>query len=80
MRKSYPKNSKAIPTGVLNVEGKVTTNPKEKKNVRIKHFEHRMRKREVKEEFKDLIEIEKVMCNKRIRTAQQYPSPPFTMT
>ena len=39
-----------------------------------------MRKREVKEEAKDLIEIEKALFNQRIRKAQNIPSPPFTMT
>ena len=38
MRKAYPKKSKPLPTGVLNVVGKVITNPKEKKIVTLDHF------------------------------------------
>ena len=38
MAKAYPKKSKALPTGVKNVENKVITNPKEKKTVILDHF------------------------------------------
>ena len=48
MKKSYPKNTRPLPTGVKNIEGKVITNPVEKKNVILDHFSHRMRKRPVK--------------------------------
>ena len=45
LRKSYPKKSKPLPTGILNIKGKIVTNPDEKKQVTLKHFKHRMRKR-----------------------------------
>ena len=51
MRKSYPKNYKPIPTGEYLIW---------EKNITIKHFEHKMRKREVKKEVADLIETEKL--------------------
>ena len=54
MRKVFPKNSKPPPTGVMNIKGKVITNPKEKKTVTLEHFKHRMRKRSVKEEIKEI--------------------------
>ena len=60
MRKSFPKNSKPIPTGVLNIEGKLITNPDEKKSVTLNHFENRMRKRKVKDEVGDLIKTEEI--------------------
>ena len=31
MRKAFPRKSKPLPTGVMNVKGKVITNPKEKR-------------------------------------------------
>ena len=46
-KKAYPKKAKPLPTGVLNVEGKIITNPEEKKKVILEHFRHRMRKRPV---------------------------------
>ena len=39
-----------------------------------------MRKRDVKEDFKDLIELEEVLCKEIIKKAHQNPSPLFTMT
>ena len=44
-RKAYPKKSKPIPTGVKNINGKVITNPEEKKDVTKTKFEHRMKER-----------------------------------
>ena len=43
-RKAYPKKVKPLPTGVKNIEGKLITNVKEKKNVILDHFHHRMRR------------------------------------
>ena len=48
MRKAFPKKNKPIPTGVMNIRGKVVTNPNEKKIVTLKHLKHRMRKRQKK--------------------------------
>ena len=48
MMKAYPNKTKPIPTGVKNLKGKVVTNPEERKQVTLDHFDHRMRKRPVK--------------------------------
>ena len=37
-KKAYLKKSKPLPTGVLNVEGKIITNPEEKKKVILEHI------------------------------------------
>ena len=49
MKKTFPRKTRPIPTGVMNKEGKVITNPIEKKNVILEHLKNRMRKRPVKE-------------------------------
>ena len=38
MKKAFPSKTRPNPTGVLNIEGKVITNPKEKKNYNSKTF------------------------------------------
>ena len=48
MRRAFPKKTKPMPTGMKNVEGKVLTNPEEKKKVILDHLKHRMRKRTAK--------------------------------
>ena len=30
-KKAYPKNTRALPTGALDIEGKIVTNPEQKK-------------------------------------------------
>ena len=77
MRKAYPKKSKPLPTGVLNVVGKVITNPKEKKIVTLDHFSHRMRKRKVKEEVKEVIDLNFDLFEKRLIESKNNKSPPF---
>ena len=57
IRKAFPSKNKPLPTGVMNNRGKVITHPKEKKNVTLTHFEHRMRKRAVKEEVVELEDL-----------------------
>ena len=79
MRKSFPKKCNLIPTGVMNMEGKLITNPSEKKSVTLNHFENRMRKRKVKEEVEDLIKTEESVFRKRIREAEKNVSTPFEM-
>ena len=55
MRKAFPRKSRPLPTGIMNIDGKVITNPDEKKKITKKHFEHRMRKRPQKEEVKEIL-------------------------
>ena len=59
MKKAFPSKTRPIPTGVMNKEGKVITNPIEKKNVKLEHFKNRMRNRPVKEEVKDVMNLKK---------------------
>ena len=54
-KKAYPKNTRALPTGALDIEGKIVTNPEQKKKVILEHFTHRMRKRPAKEEVNDIL-------------------------
>ena len=79
MRKSYPKNIKPLPTGVKNFEGKVITNPREKKEVTLQHFEHRMRKRRVKEDVEEKIKLSENLFNERVKEAERNISPPFNI-
>ena len=78
-RKVFPKNSKLLPTGVMNIKGKVITNPKEKKTVTLEHFKHRMRKRSVKEEVKEIEVLNNKLFAKRLSNAKENISPPFEM-
>ena len=66
MRKAFPKKSKPLPTGVLNFKGKVITNPKEKRTITLEHFEHRMRERSVKEDTKEINNINNILFQKNL--------------
>ena len=79
LRKAYPKKSKPIPTGVKNIQGKVITNPKEKKKVIINHFEHRMRKRKAVEDAKSVIEMNEEIFRIRLKEANENKSKEFDM-
>ena len=79
MKKAFPSKTKPIPTGVINIEGKVITNPVEKKKVTLDHFLHRMRKRPYKEEVKDILQSEEKVFLQRIILAKENKSPPFEM-
>ena len=63
-KKAYPTKTKPLPTGVQNIEGKIIINPKEKKKVILEHFRHRMRKRPVKNEVKDILDRNKILFKK----------------
>ena len=78
-RKTYPKKSKPLPTGIKNINGKVITNPEEKKKVTIKHFEHRMRRRPKHEDVKEISETNEKTFLMRIEQARINKSPPFNM-
>ena len=67
MRKAFPSKNKPLPTGVMNNHGKVITHPKEKRDVTLAHFEHRMRKRAVKEEVIELEELNKNVFEKDLK-------------
>ena len=79
MRKAFPTKSKPLPTGVKNLEGKLITKSKEKRKVTIEHFEHRMRKRAIKEEIKEVDELDTKLFEKRLKTAMTNKSPAFEM-
>ena len=68
-----------MPTGVQNVEGKIITNPNEKKKVILDHFLHRMRKRPVKDEVKDILNKNYELFAKRVAHAKSVRSMPFEM-
>ena len=65
-RKAYPKKFKPVPTGVKNIHGKVITHPEEKKEITIKHFEHRMRKRPRHKETMEIGNIQEETLKLRI--------------
>ena len=79
VRKAYPKQVKPLPTGVMNMMGKVITNPKEKKLVTLDHFAHRMRKREVKDEVKEVISLKYELFEKRLKESKEKKSPQFEL-
>ena len=79
MRKAFPTKSKPLPTGVKNREGKLITNSKEKRKVTVEHFEHRMRKRKIKEEATEVDELDTQLFEKRIKEAMTNKSPVFEM-
>ena len=79
MRKTFPTKSKPLPTGVKNLEGKLTTSSKEKRKVTVEHFEHRMRKRKNKDERKEVDDLNSKRFEKRIEEARTKKSPVFNM-
>ena len=79
MRKTFPTKSKPLPTGVKNLEGKLITNSKEKRKVTVEHFEHRMRKRKIKDELKGVDDLNSKLFEKRIEEARTNKSPIFDM-
>ena len=79
MKKAFPKKVKPVPTGVQNIEGKVITNPKEKKGVILNHFMHRMRKRPVKEELEEVLNLNDDTFRLRIEMAKKKKSTPITL-
>ena len=78
-RKAYPKKSKPIPTGVKNINKKVITNPEEKKEITIKHFEHRMRTRPRHHEAKEIGQIQEETLKLCIEDSKRNKSLPFSM-
>ena len=79
MKKAYPKKTKPLPTGVKNMENKIVTNPEEKKSVILEHFRHRMRKRPVHSDVKDIIDMNKCLFQERIKYAKNVKSSSFTL-
>ena len=78
MRKAFPKKVKSLPTGVKNEQGKVITNPAEKKKVTQNHFIHRMRKRSTVDEVKDIRDSNEKVFLDRLELARKNKCPPFT--
>ena len=79
MRKAYPNKTKPIPTGVKDIKGRVITNPSERKQVTLDHFNHRMRKRPVNEDVKDIVQLKYDIFEDRLKETQNNRSPPFNM-
>ena len=79
MRKAFPKKNKPLPTGVKNIEDKVITNPAEKKKVILKHFANRMRKRPVKEDVKEIINLNEKLLKHRLTYVKNVKSSQFSM-
>ena len=55
------------------------TNPEERKQVILDLFNHRMRKRPVNDDVKEIVDIKNNLFKERLDKAQEYKSPPFTM-
>ena len=64
----------------MNKEGKVITNPKEKKTIILEHFKNRLRKRPAKEEVNEIITLGEQLFQKRYKHAKGVKSPEFSMT
>ena len=78
-RKAYPKKTRPTPTGIKNIEGKLIANPEEKKRVPLEHFKHRMRKRPVHEDVKNIADIQEDIFNMRLEESRKNKSLPFNM-
>ena len=79
LRKAFPPKSKPIPSGIKNMQGKTITNPREKEKITLDHFKHRMRKRAVKEEVKEIDKINLNLFENRLKKAKLNKSEPFKM-
>ena len=79
MRKAFPKKKKPLQTGVKNIEAKVITNREEKKHVILKHFAHRMRKRPVKDEVTEIVDLNEKLFKQRLTNVKSVRSSPFSM-
>ena len=78
MRKAFPNKTKPIPTGVKDIKGRVITNPTERKEVTLNHFDFRMRKRPIVEDVREIVELQDDLFKIRLVKAQKNKSPPFT--
>ena len=79
MKKAFPAKQTPLPTGVKNIQGKLITNPKEKKRVTLKHFEHHMRKRAIKDEIVHIRKLQEKLFNERLKKSKEDKSAPFDM-
>ena len=79
LRKAYPNKTKPIPTGVRDIKGRVITNPEERKQVTLDHFHHRMRKRPVNDDVREIVKLQDELFKERLTKAKENKSPPFTM-
>ena len=79
MKKAFPSKQKPLPTGVKNIKGKIITNPQEKKKVILEHFEHRMRKREIKEDIVEIRKLHEQLFQERLNKSKDNKSAPFNM-
>ena len=74
MRKAFPNKTKPIPTGVKDIKGRVITNPKERKEVTLNHFDFRMRKRPIVEDVREIVELQDDLFKIRLVKAQKKKS------
>ena len=79
MKKAFPSKQKPLPTGVKNIKGKLITNPEEKKKITLEHFEHRMRKRAIKEDIIEIRKLHETLFEERLNKAKHMTSDPFDM-
>ena len=77
LRKAFPPISKPIPTGIINVTGKLITNPQEKNKVTLEHFKYRRRKREIKDEVNDMEKLNSELFEKRVQREKVNHRIPF---
>ena len=71
--------SKQLPSGVLNIKCKIITNPEEKNKVVSNHFEHRMRKRPVVEDVKEILDMKADLFKDRLKEAVETKSEPYNI-
>ena len=63
----------------MNIRGQIITNSNEKNNVSLNHIKYRMRKRWVKDEFKEIEELDNNLFEKLNKKSRQNKIFPFQM-
>ena len=78
IRKLFPKILKTVPTGIKNHEGKVVTKSSLVKQIIIRKYKIRLRKRPTNPEIKHIMKIKEENARRIIDIAREVKTPPWT--
>ena len=78
IRKLFPKILKTVPTGIKNHEGKVVTKTSLVKQIIIRKYKIRLRKRPANPEIKHIMKIKEENARRIIDIAREVKTPPWT--
>ena len=78
-KKEFPKKNGTIPAAKVNpVTGKTVTNTEELKKLYLETFQHRLRNRPAKQSFKEICELQDILCKTRLLITKYEKSKDWT--